>query len=750
MALSAPHILGPHTLEMLAPFVAENPQISDYLAGALALHLLATSSDCIKLIDRDGNLRSMNETGLCMMEVEDFAVIEGKAWASLWPIEGRGQIDAAIVAARQGKTTRFTGFCPTLKGTSRWWEVSVVPVHDNSGGLILLLSIARDVTKQRAVEDSVRTGQQRFRALADNMAQLAWMADAAGSVFWLNQRWFDYTGTALEQMAGSGWTTVHHPDHVDRVVGKLQKCFESGEIWEDTFPLRRADGSYNWFLSHAMPIRDDRSRVEFWCGTSTDITEQRHAGIRLRQKARLIELSHEAILIWDRESGIVSWNRGCVELYGYEGSEAIGAVSHDLLKTRLPMSRDEFENHLEREGGWTGELLHIAKDGSEVWVDSRQEMIEVGGRNVVLESNRDIGERRRADEIRNLLIGELNHRVKNMLAIVQSVAGQTARNSADVEQFIVRFNGRLQSLSSAHSVLTDAFWLGAGLRELIQSQLAVTVGDSHAVMLAGEDVFLPPQTALQLTLLVYELATNALLHGALSRGAGQVAISWQVTHEASAALQLTWAESGGPLVAPPTTRGFGLTLIERSARLPGFDAQLLFEPGGVTCRITLPLPAEERFEPQLFNFAKRGGASLTRAQHPARAVGMPATAAQRILIIGDDALLATDIEDILSGAGYAILTPVSSLAAALKSIAVQSFELAVVNTNLQGMPVDTVLAALEQRRKPFVLVTGAHAQNLAPLPGSVHSVARPIVPARLLEAVRATLRVGRTAAQPHV
>ncbi|PSB14727.1 histidine kinase, partial [filamentous cyanobacterium Phorm 46] len=128
----------------------------------------------------------------------------------------------------------------------------------------------------RAVQD-LHESEARFRALADNIAQLAWMTDASGWIFWYNQRWFDYTGTTLEAMQGWGWQQVHHPEHVDRVVANFRRCCETGELWEDTFPLRGKDGSYRWFLSRAVPIRDEQGNVLRWCGTNTDITDRLNA-----------------------------------------------------------------------------------------------------------------------------------------------------------------------------------------------------------------------------------------------------------------------------------------------------------------------------------------------------------------------------------------------------------------------------------------------------------------------------------------
>jgi hypothetical protein len=140
--------------------------------------------------------------------------------------------------------------------------------------------------------------EDSFRTLADNIAQLAWMADGCGSIFWFNKRWFDFTGTRLDEVRGWGWRSVHHPDHADRVTQRIRHCFETGEVWEDTFPLRGRDGTYRWFLSRAVPIRDKGGRIWRWVGTNTDVTEQRAAEEALREADRrkdqlLAMLAHE-------------------------------------------------------------------------------------------------------------------------------------------------------------------------------------------------------------------------------------------------------------------------------------------------------------------------------------------------------------------------------------------------------------------------------------------------------------------------
>lgn len=126
---------------------------------------------------------------------------------------------------------------------------------------------------------AVRESSERFRTMADNISQLAWMAEADGHILWFNRRWFDYTGTTLDAMQGSGWVKVHHPDHLERVLDKWWRHIRAGETWEDTFPLLGADGQYRWFLSRAVPIRGADGRVQRWFGTHTDITAQRESNL---------------------------------------------------------------------------------------------------------------------------------------------------------------------------------------------------------------------------------------------------------------------------------------------------------------------------------------------------------------------------------------------------------------------------------------------------------------------------------------
>jgi len=199
----------------------------------------------------------------------------------------------------------------------------------------------------------------------------------------------------------------------------------------------------------------------------------------------------------------------------------------------------------------------------------------------------DISERKRYDQHQRLLLNELNHRVKNTLATVQSIAMQTFRRGADPEQARQQFEGRLMALSRAHDILTRESWSGALLAAVVREAIA-PYRDQHRERLHadGPTVWLPPRHALAFAMVLHELCTNAVKYGALSNQDGRVDIRWST----DGMLRLHWVESGGPAVVRPTQRGFGSRLIERGLRHEiGGRVLLDFAPAGVECTVETPL-----------------------------------------------------------------------------------------------------------------------------------------------------------------
>lgn len=204
----------------------------------------------------------------------------------------------------------------------------------------------------------------------------------------------------------------------------------------------------------------------------------------------------------------------------------------------------------------------------------------------------EIAERRYAELQQKLLMDELNHRVRNTLAIVMAIANQTLRHSSSSAQFRTDFEARVTALSAAHNLLTASNWEGATLRDIVESALKPYADPAHArYRIDGEGIRVGPKYAVSLLMVFHELATNAAKYGALSNGHGHIEASWALTQPPMApALDIEWREVGGPPVKPRRRRGFGSRLIDGLSAETGGNVALKFERDGVTCSIEVPLP----------------------------------------------------------------------------------------------------------------------------------------------------------------
>lgn len=257
-------------------------------------------------------------------------------------------------------------------------EVEITSHAETFAGRDAYLVLINDVTKRKRIERALQQSEERFRTLADNIAQLAWMADENGLIFWYNQRWFDYTGTAFEEMKGWGWQKVHHPEHVEQVVQKFRHCIETGETWEDTFPLRSKDGQYRWFLSRAIPLRDKQGKVFRWFGTNTDITERKQVETALRQREQRLDLATSAaglgVFEWDVQADCAFWeNQRMYEIFGQSPEDGTISKAQFVNSILHPDDLEPFERAL-GEAMQPGKPFHLLcrirrKDGEWRWIE---------------------------------------------------------------------------------------------------------------------------------------------------------------------------------------------------------------------------------------------------------------------------------------------------------------------------------------------------------------------------------------------
>lgn len=219
----------------------------------------------------------------------------------IWEVVGEKAYEVArdkIEKVFEGERVAWDGELSYRHGPSRHVHVEYIPHFDMQGEVVGFYALIQDISKRYEAEQLLHESEARFRDLADNIAQLAWTCDTLGDVTWYNRRWYEFTGQTFEDAKIRGWANVHHPDHIQRVKDKIAECAENESVWEDTFPLRRHDGVYRWFLSRAVPIRDKEGRVIRWFGTNTDITEQMELEQALKEADRrkdefLAMLAHE-------------------------------------------------------------------------------------------------------------------------------------------------------------------------------------------------------------------------------------------------------------------------------------------------------------------------------------------------------------------------------------------------------------------------------------------------------------------------
>lgn len=321
--------------------------------------------------------------------------------------------------------------------------------------------------------------------------------------------------------------------------------------------------------------------------------------------------------------------------------------------------------------------------------------------------NTDISDRKQSEQTQQLLINELNHRVKNTLASVQAIVHHTLRQTRDPDAFAQSLTGRIQSLARVHTMLSSGAWKGAYLREIIRDQILIDPADTSRVRIVGPLVRLEPQMSLHIALMLHELATNSAKYGAFSAHAGRVSIEWTVEGRM---LHLIWSERGGPAVSPPARRGFGSMLIEQSAKSAGGAAEVRFAADGVTWTIDLPLSARAAMT------AQREAAPRVRSESSGDGKGDQEAAAivlagKRFLVVEDEPLVILDLVGALEAVGVEA-SSASTTERALGMIKAGRFDGALLDANLLGRPVDEIAAALTRHRVPFVFITGYGRESL--------------------------------------
>jgi PAS domain S-box-containing protein len=315
-----------------------------------------------------------------------------------------------------------------------------------------------------------------------------------------------------------------------------------------------------------------------------------------RISAAIVESSQDAIIGHTTDGIVISWNSGAERVFGYNEREIVGQA---LSKLTPPRDGEELGRVLDRVrlGSVPPNQLEIGaitRDGCHIEVSiSVSPVLDRHGKIIAASTiARECTERRLAENHRKLLVNELDHRIKNILMVVNAMVVQTARTARSTQEFAHAIEQRIQALSRIHSVPTDDATDEVELQQIVQGELTPYASEARRLCIAGPRVGLTARAAQTLGLALHELATNAVKYGALSVVSGEVAVRWSVNglSPAQTELSLRWSEKGGPPVVIPTRRGFGTQLLDRVVGSElGAVVDRQFHRRGVRCHIAFPL-----------------------------------------------------------------------------------------------------------------------------------------------------------------
>lgn len=436
---------------------------------------------------------------------------------------------------------------------------------------------------------------------------------------------------------------------------------------------------------------------------------------------------------WDIVSGEYAWDDGQYRILGIEpgGMRPTPASMADLIHPDdVEAWQRTLSSVITARQSCPTEFRIRRPDGEVRWCigainasgDVKSDAVHVSGVTV------DITDRKEAEDRQALLAREVDHRARNALAVVQSIL-QMSR-AADTKTFVKAVTGRISSLARAHTLLSEARWVGADLSRLVREEIAPHRTENAARILAeGPAILMPPPVAQAMALAVHELLTNSAKYGALSASEGRISLSWSLEE---GYLTLRWIEGGGPPAVAPEAVGFGTKMIRASIER-GLGGKVGFDwrQEGLHCLLSIPadrVQVEAEAEPH------QPARPTAGSREGGEAVFAPPRN-HRVLLVEDESLVAMMMHDLLSEFGFSVLGPIGDLDAALTAAADQAFDGAVLDVNLNGSPIYPVADRLLARGLPFVFITGYDAESIGARYPGVGVIQKPIDP----ETLRATL-----------
>jgi two-component system, chemotaxis family, CheB/CheR fusion protein len=518
--------------------------------------------------------------------------------------------------------------------------------------------LAAAIGRQRA-EQAMRDDVQRLRLALEVASVGTWVWNPTNDRIAWDAGQAEILGLDPEHPPswGRGFFAHVHPDDLPGLCAALHAALDGAGSYQAEFRVVRADGVTRWLTSRGAVIHAAGGGAPLLLGANLDITARRQAEQALRTSEERFRLAMDAlaglIYDWDIQTDRTYRSDGLERLIGTRPDATDGTwqwlkdrMHPDDLAELMPRldamlkgdtTSYEFEYRLRHaDGHW----VHVWDRGC-IQRDASGMAVRAVG------SSSDISERKRNEARQSLLMAELDHRVRNILASVTAITRQSRAEGRSIDDFTRTLRGRIEAMGRAHSLLSQSRWKGAPLHALLGQELArYRQAKADPISISGEDVVLRPKAAQSLAVALHELTANAARYGALSTERGRVDIAWRLAAgEAEAALLLEWRERGGPPVAPPSSDGFGTLVLRRMlAHDLGATADLEYAPGGLVCRIALPAR-------QIVGVYRAGDAARPPLTAPAHPVG-PSGA---VLMVEDSALVAADMAGVIEEVGCRVV-----------------------------------------------------------------------------------------------
>lgn len=373
---------------------------------------------------------------------------------------------------------------------------------------------------------------------------------------------------------------------------------DAREVLETLQPAQNEVHSHEGrtYLRRILPYRRDQDYIDGVVITFVDITERASTHGDINRLAAIVESSDDAIISKDLNGTILTWNVAAERLFGYTAKQAVGQPIGLLIpKDRMHEEARLIEKIRSGNALEHLETVRVRSDGIPVDVSITVSPLRDRNNRVIGASTiaRDIRDRKAADEHQKAMLAELDHRVKNTLTVVLSLASQTMQQSKSLDHFSEMFEGRILALARAHQILSACRWKGGDLRELIQRTLAPQMGSDgkpeKRIRLGGPSVMMPPRVAVGLGMVFHELTTNAVKYGALQDSSGDLGVEWRVRNEnGETLLECDWIETLKVPNEREFTSGFGFSLIEFAVRKDlGGDVKVDLKPTGLQARISV-------------------------------------------------------------------------------------------------------------------------------------------------------------------